>query len=202
MKINIKKLINKKSKTTISSEEALSNVNPLNYPVVNSVLGIARYTINRTIELGGEITTLKLQKILFYIQCEVLNATGKKCFEEDFVRNEYGAFQQDVCSEFKGNGRSSLDYQKTYLTIYFDENKENICCENAEVRMDIVSNEIREIIDDVITKYMAYDAFEMINLNLKHHLVENTKAGEKIKFENNIKERLTNDTLNDILYRK
>ena len=187
MKINIKKLINKKSKTTISSREALSNVNPLNYPVVNSVLDIARYTINRTIELGGVTTALKLQKILFYIQCEVLKATGKKCFKEDFVRNEYGAFQEDVCNEFKGNGRSNLDYQKTYLTIYFDKNKENICCENVEVRMDIVSSEIREIIDNVITKYIDYDAFEMINLNLKHHLVENTKAGEKIKFENNIK---------------
>lgn len=189
MKINIKKLINKKSKTTISSEEALSNVNPLNYSVVNSVLDIARYTINRIIELGGETTTLKLQKILFYIQCEVLNATGKKCFEEDFVRNEYGAFQLDTYDEFGGNGRSSLGYQKTYLTIYFDENKENICCENAEVRMDIVSNEIREIIDNVITKYIDYDAFEMINLNLKHHLVENTKVGEKIKFENNIEKQ-------------
>lgn len=189
MKINIKKLINKKRKTTISSKDALSNVTPLNYPVVNSVLDIARYTINRTIELGGEITALKLQKILFYIQCEVLKATGKKCFKEDFVRNAYGAFQQDVCNEFRGNGRSNLGYQKTYLTIYFDKNKENICCENVEVRMDIISNEIREIIDGVITKYIDYDAFEIINLNLKHHLVENTKVGEKIKLDNNSKGR-------------
>lgn len=170
-------------------KEALSNVNPLNYPVVNSVLDIARYTINRTIELGGKTTALKLQKILFYIQYEVLKATGKKCFKEDFVRNEYGAFQQDVYNEFRGNGRSNLGYQKTYLTIYFDENKENICCENVEVRMDIISSEIREIIDDVITKYIDYDAFEMTNLNLKHHLVKNAKAGEKIKFENNIEKQ-------------
>lgn len=154
-----------------------------------NVLDIARYTINRTVELGGKTTALKLQKILFYIQYEVLKATGKKCFKEDFTRNEYGAFQQDVCSEFKGNGRANLDYQKTYLTIYFDENKENICCKNVEVRMDIVPNKIGEIIDDVITKYMVYDAFEMINLNLKHHLVENAKAGEKIKFENNIEKQ-------------
>lgn len=77
MKINIKKLINKKNTTTISSKDALNNVNLLNYPVVNSVLDIARYTINRTIELGGEITALKLQKILFYIQHEVLKTTGK-----------------------------------------------------------------------------------------------------------------------------
>ncbi len=75
------------------------------------------------------------------------------------------------------------------MTIYFDENKENICCENVEVRMDIVSNEIGEIIDDVITKYIDYDAFEMTNLNLKHHLVKNAKAGEKIKFENNIEKQ-------------
>lgn len=187
MKINIKKLINKKRKTKISSKDALSNVNPLNYPVVNSVLDIARYTINRTIELGGVTTALKLQKILFYIQYEVLKATGKKCFKEDFIKNEYGAFQQDVCSEFKGNGRANLGYQKTYLTIYFDENKENICCENVEVRMDIVSSEIREIIDNVITKYINCDVFEMINLNLNHYLVKNTKVGEKIKFDNNIK---------------
>lgn len=187
MKINIKKLINKKRKATISSEEALNNVNPLNYPIVNSVLDIARYVINRTIELGGVTTALKLQKILFYIQCEVLKATGKKCFKEDFVRNEYGAFQEDVCNEFRGNGRSNLGYQKTYLTIYFDEVKKNICCENAEVRMDIVSNEIREIIDNVITKYIDYDALKMANLNLKHNLVKNTKVGEKIKLDNNIK---------------
>lgn len=187
MKINIKKLINKKSKTTISSREALSNVNPLNYPVVNSVLDIARYTINRTIELGGVTTALKLQKILFYIQCEVLKATGKKCFKEDFIKNEYGAFQEDVCGEFKGNGGANLGYQKTYLTIYFDEVKKNICCENVEVRMDIISSEIREIIDDVITKYIDCDVFEMINLNLNHYLVKNTKVGEKIKFDNNIK---------------
>lgn len=190
MKINIKKLINKKSKTTISAKEALNNVNPPNYPVVNNVLDIARYTINRTIELGGKTTTLKLQKVLFYIQCEVLKATGKKCFKEDFTRNEYGAFQQDVCNEFRGNGRSNLGYQKTYLTIYFDKDKENICCKNVEVRMDIVPNEIGEIIDDVITKYIDYDAFEMTNLNLKHYLVKNTKAGEKIKFENNIKAKV------------
>lgn len=55
--------------------------------------------------------------------------------------------------------------------------------------MDIVSNEIREIIDDVITKYIDYDAFEMTNLNLKHYLVKNTKVGEKIKLDNNIKGR-------------
>lgn len=147
------------------------------------VLDIARYIINRTIELGGTITNLKLQKVLFFIQYDVLKYTGGKCFEEDFIKNDYGAFQEDVYYEFRGNGSLDLDYQKTYLTIYYDKEKENISYKYVEIKPNIISEKIRRIIDITIKRYIDCHVFHMVNINQEHYLVRQVKKGDVISFD-------------------
>ena len=66
-----------------------------------TALEVAKYTINKCIELGRPISNLQLQKILYYIQGEYMKKNhGEVLFNECIEAWQYGPVVPDVYYEY------------------------------------------------------------------------------------------------------
>lgn len=66
-----------------------------------TALEVAKYTINKCIELGRPISNLQLQKILYYIQGEYMKKNqGEVLFNESIEAWQYGPVVPDVYYEY------------------------------------------------------------------------------------------------------
>lgn len=67
-----------------------------------TALEVAKYTINKCIELGRPISNLQLQKILYYIQGEYMKKNhGEVLFNESIEAWQYGPVVPDVYYKYK-----------------------------------------------------------------------------------------------------
>lgn len=69
-----------------------------------SALEIAKYVINHEHKEHREITNLRLQKLLYFVQAKILVETGKPCFDDEMEAWEYGPVVPVVYNEYKGYG--------------------------------------------------------------------------------------------------
>ncbi|MDU4855768.1 MAG: DUF4065 domain-containing protein [Clostridioides difficile] len=64
---------------------------------MHTALDIARYIINRCIDLGRPVSNLQLQKILYYVQGEYMKKkNGEPLFIDDIEAWQYGPVVPDV----------------------------------------------------------------------------------------------------------
>lgn len=90
-----------------------------------NAVDIAKYVINKCIDLGRPISNLQLQKILYYIQGEYINKTnGKVLFNNKISAWQYGPVIPDVYDEFYGYSSSNINIK--YSTDELCENIKNI----------------------------------------------------------------------------
>lgn len=73
-----------------------------------SAKDIAIYIINYCNERDIEITNLKLQKLLYFLQGGFYLVFDKPCFKEDIECWQYGPVVSSVYSEFRKYGSSSI----------------------------------------------------------------------------------------------
>lgn len=87
------------------------------------VLDISRYVINYCNEKKQEITNLRLQKILYFIQASFLREKGlsEPCFRENIEAWSFGPVVREVYFEFRPYGNSPIPCIDEYLV--FDRNK-------------------------------------------------------------------------------
>jgi len=83
------------------------------------VLDVARYVINYCNEAKQEITNLRLQKILYFVQACFLVSKGlnNPCFEEEIEAWSFGPVIPEVYSEFKTYGNSPIPQIRKYLEV-------------------------------------------------------------------------------------
>lgn len=105
-------------------------------------LDIAKYVINYEHSKKREITNLRLQKLLYFVQAKVLVETGSPCFDDDMVAWDFGpvvpavyytykifgswdillnSASPAVSKEISSNMDSILDYCKDYPTFQLVE---------------------------------------------------------------------------------
>lgn len=65
-----------------------------------SALDVAKYVINYEHSQGREVSNLRLQKLLYFVQAKVLMETGEPCFEDEMQAWEYGPVVPVVYKEF------------------------------------------------------------------------------------------------------
>lgn len=63
---------------------------------IQSALDISKYIINKHIELGKPVSNLKLQKILYYIQGEILAKLNRQAFNEAIFAWKHGPVLLEV----------------------------------------------------------------------------------------------------------
>lgn len=71
-------------------------------------LEVAKYVINHEHERKREITNLRLQKLLYFVQAKVLVETGNPCFDDEMEAWEFGPVSPSVYHRYKFFGAWNL----------------------------------------------------------------------------------------------
>lgn len=83
-----------------------------------SALEVAKYVIFYEHSKGREISNLRLQKLLYFIQAKFYSTTGKPCFSDEMEAWEFGPVVASVYHAFKIFG--SFDINITPVIINID----------------------------------------------------------------------------------
>ncbi|WP_338631130.1 Panacea domain-containing protein [Clostridium baratii] len=105
-------------------------------------IDIAKYIINKCIDLDRPISNLQLQKILYYVQGAYMKETnGYLLFKNKISAWQYGPAVPDVYFEFNNYSSSEIDIK--YPTIELPD-------------------EIKKVIDPVIKKKSLLTAWKLV----------------------------------------
>ncbi|NFN93597.1 DUF4065 domain-containing protein [Clostridium botulinum] len=89
---------------------------------MHTALEIARYIINKCIELGRPVSNLQLQKILYYVQGEYMkHNNGEPLFEDDIVAWQYGPVVTSVYYEYNCYSSSNIREKQEETNLDSDE---------------------------------------------------------------------------------
>ena len=109
-----------------------------------SAHSIARYIINWCNNHSTRITNLKLQKLLYFLQGEIVKRTGERLIKEDFYAWQLGPVIPEVYNEFSMYSSSTLPKQESNIT--FDP-------------------ELEKHIDTALSKYANRPAWDLVYLS-------------------------------------
>jgi len=109
-----------------------------------NVLDLAKYVIYKCRESNCDISNLKLQKIMYYIQVYYLQNYSIVAFNSKISAWMYGPVVDDVY----------IHYRK-----YKSEDLKDIVDTNVEISYD---NKDKEILDAIITEYMGKSAWDLV----------------------------------------
>lgn len=129
-----------------------------------SALDVARYIINYSNEKNYSISNLKLQKLLYFVQAYYLAFTPshEPCFREEIEAWDFGPVVPSVYREFKSFGGGDIPP----VTSYYNLESENNFWSIREVPYDsnCISKRDKELINDIIDKFSAYSASELVKI--------------------------------------
>lgn len=101
---------------------------------------IARYVINRCLSQDIEITNLKLQHLLYFVQGEYSRITGKRLFEDNFYAWHIGVIVPAIY-------HSNTVFASTPL---------------SEQPFMFMDHETANIIDSILQEYAHYDTWTLV----------------------------------------
>lgn len=106
-----------------------------------SAMTIAKYIINKCVEIGRPVSNLKLQKILYYVQGEYMKYNnGRTLFEDDIEAWQYGPVVPEVYYNYNGFASSNI-----------------ILTSEVDLPLDI-----KNIIDPVIKDKSRFNAWTLV----------------------------------------
>jgi len=96
----------------------------------SKVFAVCDYIISKLYALLGdesyELTNLKLQKLLYYVQMEYIGQTGQELFENKFVAWEHGPVYPDVYHKFKESGQFGIEPEDVIPPTNLSKNEERV----------------------------------------------------------------------------
>nr|DAX44481.1 MAG TPA: hypothetical protein [Caudoviricetes sp.] len=110
-----------------------------------NALRIALYIIRRYMDQVVDISNLKLQKVLYFIQKGFLHRRENPCFNDRIEAWQYGPVVPSVYSIFSASGSSSI---KLYSLL--DDNFNDI--ENEDI----------QLLNEIIDRDLKTDVWEMV----------------------------------------
>lgn len=129
-----------------------------------NVLDVCRYVINYSNKNNYEISNLKLQKVLYFIQAYFLIEKNKLCFNEKIEAWDFGPVIPKAFYEYKQYGSGNIPTIKSYIIL----DKNNIW-DSKKIEFDdgIITNEDKILINKVINKFKNYSATDLVSLTHK-----------------------------------
>jgi uncharacterized phage-associated protein len=85
--------------------------------VIYSATDIAKYIVYVAHEFGDEITHLKLQKLLYYVQGAYLALRNEPIFEDEILAWKHGPVVRRVFDNYRSNGRAPIPRPDRKITI-------------------------------------------------------------------------------------
>ncbi|NFD54696.1 DUF4065 domain-containing protein [Clostridium botulinum] len=130
---------------------------------IYNVIDVAKYVINKSIEMGTPVSNLKLQKILYFIQGEFLSNLEKPAFLEEIQAWKHGPVVPEVYYEFN-------KYIANDITSKFDDVDETF----FEIQD-------RNIINKVIKDNCTKSAWNLVQITHKQSpWLDNYKCGKNL----------------------
>lgn len=129
-----------------------------------SALDVARYIINYSNEKNYSISNLKLQKLLYFVQAYYLSFTSshEPCFSEEIEAWDFGPVVPSVYHEFKSFGGGDIPPVTSYYKLESENNFWSI--REVPYNSNCISKRDKEIINDIIDKFSAYSASELVQI--------------------------------------
>ena len=110
-----------------------------------SVLDICRYVVHYSNQQSYEISNLRLQKILYFIQAYFLKIKGEPCFKEPIEAWDFGPVVPKAYHRYKYFGAGGIpDYEKPFYE--FDTPKD------------------KKIIDGVVDLLSKYTTTQLVSI--------------------------------------
>lgn len=106
-----------------------------------SVIDVAKYIINKSIEDGNPVSNLKLQKLLYYVQAASLVRFGSPIFKEDLVAWKYGPVSREIYNMYSSYSYKNIEDEQEGRYIEEEHQKlinEVIEAKNNHTAFDLV----------------------------------------------------------------
>ncbi len=128
-----------------------------------NVLDICRFIINYCDEKDYNLSNLKLQKILYFVQAYFLCAeeTQKACFAETIEAWDFGPVVPVAYHEYKRFGNTNIPRIMTY--IEYDESN----FWNSKVKAfndDVIDERDKATIRRLVDKFVKYSTTSLVNI--------------------------------------
>jgi len=91
-----------------------------------SALAIAKHIIDYCNDNGINISNLKLQKILYFVQAEFLVSLGEPCFRSKIEAWDFGPVVPDVYHEYKFYGGASIPKSSPFYQEQIDNRHQRL----------------------------------------------------------------------------
>lgn len=126
-----------------------------------NVLDICRYVINYSNDKDYDISNLKLQKLLYFIQAYFLINKNEACFNETIEAWDFGPVVPEAYSEYKQYGGGNIPPISSYIEFDTDDIWD---VHRVKYNDNIISNTDKEMINDVVDKFAEYTATDLVSL--------------------------------------
>lgn len=125
-----------------------------------NALDISRYIINFCNDHDIEISNLKLQNLLYFVQAAFLMTGEEPAFFQDIIAWKYGVLIEDVNQEYRRFGSMSIPKNEHYLD--FSLNTMNF--EKIKFDENIIIDEHKEIINPVLYVMAHENVFKIVDI--------------------------------------
>lgn len=88
--------------------------------MIYNALDIAGYLVVRADEVDSNISTIKMQSLLYFCQAYFLIEKGKPCFGDNIIATKNGPMVNRVWDEFKKFGAGNIP--KSYISYQLNRN--------------------------------------------------------------------------------
>lgn len=129
------------------------------------VLDISRYVINYSNQENYDISNLKLQKLLYFIQAYFLITKKAPCFKEDIEAWDFGPVVPSAYYKYRLFGGSNIPSITTYTII--EKNSDDISqskIKSAKYDKACIASCDAKLIEDVINKFSNYSASDLVEI--------------------------------------
>lgn len=126
-----------------------------------NVMDIARFVVNYCNKKGYEISNLKLQKLLYFIQADYLSDDrSMPCFNEEIQAWNFGPVIPEVYHEFKMYGSGNIPTIDSYLICDY----ENFEFGRRKFNESVILPEDRMRIGSALDSLSKYSATTLVNV--------------------------------------
>ncbi|MBO7344554.1 MAG: DUF4065 domain-containing protein [Clostridia bacterium] len=130
-----------------------------------NVLEVSRYIINYGHTKSYNISNLKLQKLLYFVQALFLisNDNNEPCFEEDIEAWDFGPVVPEVYHEYKMFGSLNIPKINQYKELECDSNG-CLSYVTKDFIDNVISRDDKDIIDLVVDNFAKYPAMKLVEI--------------------------------------
>ncbi|MEK5108234.1 type II toxin-antitoxin system antitoxin SocA domain-containing protein [Cytobacillus sp. FSL K6-0129] len=129
---------------------------------VYRALDVADYIVHYCIETGKNISHLKLQKILYFLEAHYL-VNDSTLFTDDISKWRLGPVVESVYHEYKEFGSNNIKYIPNRISID-DTGKVSV----SSFNVDIIDEHDKNVINTIVDKYSSIGPFILVNATHEH----------------------------------